>query len=100
VSSITRVEILPDLPAVAEFVPGYEASSWLGLCAPRNTPVEIIDKLNREINAGLSDPRIKARFADMGGAALPGSPADFGKLIADETEKWAKVIRAASIKPD
>ena len=100
VSSITRVEILPDLPAVAEFVPGYEASSWLGLCAPRNTPVEIIDKLNREINAGLSDPRIKARFADIGGAALPGSPADFSKLIVDETEKWAKVIRAANIKSD
>jgi tripartite-type tricarboxylate transporter receptor subunit TctC len=100
VTSTTRVEILPDSPLVAEFVPGYEASSWCGICAPRNTPVEIIDKLNREINAGLSDPKIKARFVDMGGAALPGSPADFGKLIADETEKWAKVIRAANIKPD
>jgi tripartite-type tricarboxylate transporter receptor subunit TctC len=100
VTSTTRVEILPDLPPVAEFVPGYEASSWLGICAPRNTPVEIIDKLNREINAGLSDPRIKARFVDMGGAVLPGSPADFGELIVDETEKWAKVIRAANIKPD
>jgi tripartite-type tricarboxylate transporter receptor subunit TctC len=100
VTSTTRVEILPDLPAVAEFVPGYEASSWFGIGAPRNTPVEIIDKLNREINAGLSDPKIKARFVDMGGAAPPGSPADFGKLIVDETEKWAKVIRAANIKPD
>jgi len=100
VTSTTRVEILPDLPPVAEFVPGYEASSWFGICAPRNTPAEIIDKLNREINAGLSDPKIKARFVDMGGAAPPGSPADFGKLIVDETEKWAKVIRAANIKPD
>jgi tripartite-type tricarboxylate transporter receptor subunit TctC len=99
VTSTTRVEILPDLPPVAEFVPGYEASSWFGICAPRNTPAEIVDKLNREINAGLSDPKIKARFVDMGGAALPGSPADFGKLIVDETEKWAKVIRAANIKP-
>ena len=100
VTSTTRVEILPDLPPVAEFVPGYEASSWFGICAPRNTPAEIIDKLNREINAGLSDPKIKARFVDMGGDALPGSPADFGELIVDETEKWAKVIRAANIKPD
>jgi tripartite-type tricarboxylate transporter receptor subunit TctC len=100
VTSTTRVEILPDLPAVAEFVPGYEASGWYGICAPRNTPVEIVDKLNTEINAGLSDPKIKARFVDMGGAALPGSPADFGKLIADETEKWGKVIRAANIKPE
>jgi tripartite-type tricarboxylate transporter receptor subunit TctC len=100
VTSTTRVEIMPDLPPVAEFVPGYEASSWFGICAPRNTPAEIVDKLNREINAGLSDPKIKARFVDMGGAAVPGSPAEFGKLIADETEKWAKVIRAANIKPD
>jgi tripartite-type tricarboxylate transporter receptor subunit TctC len=100
VTSTTRVEILPDLPPVGEFVPGYEASSWFGICAPRNTPAEIVDKLNREINAGLSDPKIKARFVDMGGAAPPGSPADFGKLIMDETEKWAKVIRAANIKPD
>jgi tripartite-type tricarboxylate transporter receptor subunit TctC len=100
VTSTIRVEILPDLPPVAEFVPGYEASGWYGICAPRNTPVEIVDKLNREINAGLSDPKIKARFVDMGGAALPGSPADFGKLVADETEKWGKVIRAANIKPE
>jgi tripartite-type tricarboxylate transporter receptor subunit TctC len=100
VTSATRVEILPDLPPVAEFVPGYEASSWFGICAPRNTPVEIVDKLNKEINAGLSDPKIKARFVDMGGAAVPGSPAEFSKLIADETEKWAKVIRAANIKAE
>jgi tripartite-type tricarboxylate transporter receptor subunit TctC len=99
VTSTTRVEILPDLPPVAEFVPGYEASSWFGIGAPRNTPVEIIDRLNKEINAGLADPKIKARFVDMGGATLPGSPADFGELIVDETEKWAKVIRAANIKP-
>jgi len=100
VTGTTSVEILPDLPPVAEFVPGYEASSWFGIGAPRNTPAEIIDKLNSEINAGLADPKIKARFVDMGGAALPGSPADFGKLIVDETEKWAKVIRATNIKPD
>jgi tripartite-type tricarboxylate transporter receptor subunit TctC len=100
VTSTTRVEILPDLPPVAEFVPGYEASSWFGICAPRNTPAAIIDKLNREINAGLSDAKIKARFVDMGAATLPGSPTDFGKLIVDETEKWAKVIRAANIKPE
>jgi tripartite-type tricarboxylate transporter receptor subunit TctC len=100
VTSTTRVEILPDLPPVAEFVPGYEASSWFGIGAPRNTPAAIVDKLNKEINAGLSDPKIKARFVDMGGAAVAGSPAEFGKLIADETEKWAKVIRAANIKAE
>ena len=81
-------------------MPDFEASSWYGVGAPRNTPAETIDKLNKEINAGLSDPKIKARFVDMGGAALPGSPADFSELIVDETEKWAKVIRAANIKPD
>jgi tripartite-type tricarboxylate transporter receptor subunit TctC len=100
VTSTTGVEILPDSPPVAEFLPSYEASSWLGLCTPRNTPVEIIEKLNREINAGLSDPKIKAQLVDMGGDALPGLPADFGKLIVRETEKWGKVIRAANIKPD
>ena len=81
-------------------MPGYEASAWFGIGAPKNTPAEIIDRLNREINAALADPKIKARLADLGGTALPGSPADFGKLIADETEKWAKVIRAANIKPE
>ena len=100
VTSTTRVEILPDLPPVAEFVPGYEASSWFGIGAPRNTPVEIIDKLNKEINAGLADPKIKTRFVNMGGAALPGSPADFARLIAEDTEKWGKVIHAANIKPE
>jgi tripartite-type tricarboxylate transporter receptor subunit TctC len=99
VTSTTRLEALPDLPPAAEFVPGYEASSWAGICAPRNTPAEIIDKLNREINAGLADHGIKARLVDLGGTALAGSPADFGNYIAKETEKWGKVIRAANIKP-
>ena len=89
-----------DVPTIADFVPGYEASAWFGIGAPKNTPAEIIDKLNREINAGLADPKIKARLADLGGTVLRGSPADFGKLIADETEKWGKVIRAANIKPE
>jgi tripartite-type tricarboxylate transporter receptor subunit TctC len=100
VTTATRSQVLPDLPTVGEFVPGYEASSVWGLGAPRNTPVEIIDKLNKEINVGLADPKLKARLADLGGAALPGSPADFGKLIAEETEKWAKVIKFAGIKPE
>ena len=96
----TRYEALPDLPTVAEFVPNYETSAWYGVGAPKGTPVEGIDKIHKEINAGLADPKMKARFADLGGTVLPGSPADFGKLIADETEKWAKVIRAANIKPE
>jgi tripartite-type tricarboxylate transporter receptor subunit TctC len=85
---------------MSEFVPGYEASFWLGLGAPKNTLAETITKLNKEINAALADPQIKARLADLGGTVLPGSPEDFGKLIADETEKWGKVIRAANIKPE
>jgi tripartite-type tricarboxylate transporter receptor subunit TctC len=100
VTTATRSEALPDVPTVSEFVPGYEASIWFGIGAPKNTPAEIVDKLNKEINAGLADPNIKARLVDLGGVALPGSPADFGKLIADETEKWGKVIRAANIKPE
>jgi tripartite-type tricarboxylate transporter receptor subunit TctC len=100
VTAATRSEALPDLPTVGEFVPGYEASSWFGVGAPKATPAEIVDKLNKEINAGLADPKIKARFADLGGTPLVGSPADFGKLIAEETEKWGKVIRAANIKPE
>jgi tripartite-type tricarboxylate transporter receptor subunit TctC len=100
ITSATRSEALPDVPTVSEFVPGYEASIWFGIGAPKNTPAEIVDKLNKEINAGLADPNIKARLVDLGGVALPGSPAEFGKLIADETEKWAKVIRAANIKAD
>ena len=100
VTSTSRVEVLPELSTVGDFLPGYEASQWYGIGAPRNTPAEIIDKLNKEINAGLVDPRMKARFADIGGTVLPGSPAEFGKLIAGETEKWGKVIRAANIKPE
>jgi tripartite-type tricarboxylate transporter receptor subunit TctC len=97
VTTSTRSEALPDIPTLSDFVPGYEASSWYGIGAPKNTPADIIDKLNKEINAGLADPMIKARFADLGGMALSGSPADFGKLIAGETQKWSKVIRAANI---
>ena len=81
-------------------MPGYEASNWYGLGAPKNTPAEIVEKLNKEINAGLADPKLRARLADLGGTVIGGSPADFGKLIADETEKWGKVIRAANIKPE
>ena len=93
VTTATRSDALPDVPTVGDFVPGYEASAWLGFGAPKNTPAEIIDKLNKEINAGLADPKIKARFADLGRHGAPASPADFGKLIADETEKWGKVIK-------
>ena len=85
---------------MAEFLPGYEASGWFGIGAPRNTPVEVIDKLNKEINAGLADPKIKARFADLGGTPLVGSPADFSKLIAEETEKWGKVVKFSGAKAD
>jgi tripartite-type tricarboxylate transporter receptor subunit TctC len=99
VTTATRSQVLPDVPTVGDFVPGYEASLVDGLGAPKNTPPEIIDRLNTEINAGLADPGIKARLADLGGAVLPGSPAEFGKLIAEETEKWAKVIRVGNIKP-
>jgi tripartite-type tricarboxylate transporter receptor subunit TctC len=100
VTTATRSPALPDIPTVADFVPGYEASFWDGIGAPKNTPAEIVDKLNKEINAALADPRMKARLADLGTTPVPGSPADFGQLIADETEKWAKVIRAANIKPE
>ena len=99
VTTATRSEALPDIPAVGEFVPGYEASGWHGMGAPKATPLEIVETLNKEINAALADPKIKARLADLGGTVLPGSSAEFGKLIADETEKWGKVIRAANIKP-
>ena len=98
VTTASRTEALPDIPTLAEFIPGFEASQWVGLVAPKDTPRTIVEKLNTEINAALADPRIKARFADLGGMVLPGSPDDFGKLIRDETEKWAKVIRAANIK--
>ena len=97
VTTATRSEALPDLPTVGEFIPGYEASSLSGLGAPKNTPPDIVDKLNREINAGLADPKIKTRIADLGGTAFPGSPSDFAKVITEETEKWAKVIKIAGI---
>ena len=100
VTTPTRWDGLPDIPTVGEFVPGYEASYWAGIGAPKATPRAVIDKLNKEINAGLADPKIKARLADLGGTPLVGSPADFGKFIADETEKWGKVVRAANIKPE
>jgi tripartite-type tricarboxylate transporter receptor subunit TctC len=100
VTTATRSEALPDVPTLSEFVPNYEASGWHGIGVPKNTPTEIVDKLNKEINAALADPKIKARLAALGVTILQGSPAEFGKLIADETEKWAKVIRAANIKPE
>ncbi len=100
VTTATRSEALPDIPTVGEFVPGYEASGWNGLGAPKNTLIEIIQKLNGEINAALADAGMRAKFAELGGMVLAGSPADFGKLIAEETEKWAKVIKLAGIKPE
>ena len=100
VSSTTRFAAMPDVPSVSEFVSGYEASTWWGVVAARNTPITIIENLNKEINAGLAQPKVKARFAELGAEVFPGSPADFRKFIADETEKWAKVIQAANIKPE
>jgi tripartite-type tricarboxylate transporter receptor subunit TctC len=100
VSTATRSDTLPDLPTVSEFVPGYEVSSWFGIGAPRNTPTQVVDKLNAEINAGLATPKLKAHLADLGETPLMGSPTAFGKLIVEETEKWGKVIRAAKIKPE
>src|SRR5438309_6719311 len=99
VTTATRSEALPDVPTVGEVVPGYEASAWYGVGAPRGTPTEVIEKLSHGINAALADPEMKARFADLGGIAIVGSPADFGKLIAEETEKWGKVVKFADIKP-
>jgi tripartite-type tricarboxylate transporter receptor subunit TctC len=99
VTTTTRSETLPDVPAIGDFLPGYEASGITGFGAPKSTPADIIETLNKEVNAGLADPKIKTRLAELGGKALPGSPDDFGNLIADETEKWGKVIRAANIKP-
>jgi tripartite-type tricarboxylate transporter receptor subunit TctC len=100
VTSTMRLETLSDIPTVNDFVPGYEASYWVGLGAPKSMPTGLIDTLNREINAALADAKLKARFTDLGGTAIPGSPGDFGTLIADETEKWGKVIRAGNIKPE
>jgi tripartite-type tricarboxylate transporter receptor subunit TctC len=98
VTTATRSDALPDVPTIADFVPGYEASTWNGVSAPKNTPAEIVDRLNKEINAGLADATLKARLAEMGAWPLPGSPADARKLVADEIEKWAKVVRAANLK--
>jgi tripartite-type tricarboxylate transporter receptor subunit TctC len=100
VTTATRSQALPDVPTMSDFVPGFEASAWYGVAAPRNTPAEIVEKLNRGINAAFADPKIKARLADLGGMVLAGSPADFGKLIAEETEKWAKVVKFSGAKPD
>jgi len=99
ITSAKRSEALPDVPSVSEFVPGYEASFWFGVGAPKATPDEIVDKLNKEVNAALDDPKMKTRLLDLGGAPMPMTPADFGKFIADETEKWGKVIKSAGIKP-
>lgn len=98
VTTAARAPVLPDVPTLGEFIPGFEASQWIGLVAPKGTPSTIVEKLNIEINTALADPKMKARFADLGGRVLPGSPDEFGKLIRDETEKWGKVIRAANIK--
>ncbi len=100
VTTATRSDALPDIPSVGEFVPGYESSSWFGVGAPKNTPAEIVERLNKEINAALADPKMKARFADIGATVFASSPADFGRLVAEETEKWAKVVKFAGIKPD
>jgi tripartite-type tricarboxylate transporter receptor subunit TctC len=100
VTTASRLQGLPDVPTVGESVPGYEASGWQGLGAPKNTPAEIIERLNKETNAALADPTIKARLLNLGGMPMPMTPSDFGKFIAEEVEKWAKVIRAANIKPE
>jgi tripartite-type tricarboxylate transporter receptor subunit TctC len=99
VTTATRAEVLPQLPPIADLVPGYEASQWYGMAAPAKTPPEIIEKLNREINAAIADPAMKAHLTALGGEVLPGPPSAFGKLIADDTDKWAKVVRAAGLKP-
>jgi tripartite-type tricarboxylate transporter receptor subunit TctC len=95
-----RMAELPEIPTVGDVVAGYEASQWYGFAAPKNTPPEIVDRLNKEINAAIADPAWKARLAAIGGAPMPGSPADFGRLIADETEKWGKVVRTGGLKPE
>ena len=100
VTTASRAEVLPELPTIGEFVPGYEASQWYGVGAPKNTPAEIVDKLNKEINAAFADPKMKARFAEIGGEVLPGSPSDFGKFILEETQKWEKVVKFAGLKPE
>jgi tripartite-type tricarboxylate transporter receptor subunit TctC len=100
VTSTTRSEVLPDLPTVADFLPGYEASAWYGLAAPKGTPAEIVDRLNKVVNEILADPKVKTKFSEYGAILLPGSAADFGKLLADETEKWAKVVKFSGAKVD
>jgi len=100
VTTAARSEVLPEIPTVGEILPGYEATGWQGVGAPKNTPTEIITKLNSEINAAFADPKIKARLADLGGTPLTGSPSDFGKLIAEDTEKWGKVVKFAGMKPE
>jgi tripartite-type tricarboxylate transporter receptor subunit TctC len=100
VTTATRSEVLPGIPTVGEFVPGYEVSSWWGAGVPKNTPADIVNKLNREINAGLADPKIKARLAELGGTVLSGTPSDFVRLIAQETEKWGQVVKFSGAKPD
>ena len=100
IAPIFRAATAPDLPGNAEFVADYEVSSWYGIGAPRNTPADVVDTLNEAVNAGLADPKLKKQLEDQGGIEMAGTPADFGKLIADETEKWAKVIKFANIKPD
>ena len=100
VTTATRSNVMPDIPTVGEAVPGYELSGWVGIGVPKNTPIEIIEKLNGEINAGLANSKIKARLADLGGTPLAGAPTDFGRLITEHTDRWAKVIRTANIKPD
>jgi tripartite-type tricarboxylate transporter receptor subunit TctC len=100
VTTAARTEMLPDLPTVGDFVPGYQASQWYGLAAPKATPTDIVERLNKEVNAALVDPKMKARLADIGGEPLPGTPAEFAKLIADETEMWAKVVKSAGLRPE
>ena len=100
VMSATRWHALPEIPTLAEFQPGFEASAWVGIAAPRNTPVEVVNKLDKEINAGLVDPKIVARFADLGATPFTGSPTELDKIVVEQTEKWGKVIRAANIKPE
>ena len=100
VTTTARSTALPDIPTLAEFIPGYEASAWYGVSAPRNTPKAVIGKLNKEINVGLADRTLQTRLVDLGGMIVPGSPDDFGKLVSDETEKWARVIKFAGIKPE
>jgi tripartite-type tricarboxylate transporter receptor subunit TctC len=100
VTSARRVDVLPDVPTFGEVLPGFEATVWDGICAPKGTPAEIVDKLNAAITAGLADPQIKARIKDLGGAPMPMTPAEFGKFLADETEKWAKVVKFSGAKAD